>query len=97
MPALIEERGLTVEQAGRVARYRFYEELAQELGANKVAVGQTRDDQAETVLLHLIRGVPDWRALPVFGLGDRQRTAGLFVLCWKLREGKQRLIAHSLA
>lgn len=56
VPALIEECGLTVEQAGRVARYRFYRELARELGATKVAVGQTRDDQAETVLLHLIRG-----------------------------------------
>ena len=56
MPALIEQQGLTVEQAGRVARYQFYEDLAQKLGATKVAVGQTQDDQAETVLLHLIRG-----------------------------------------
>ena len=53
VPALIERQGLTVEQAGRVARYRFYRELAQELGATKVAVGQTQDDQAETVLLHV--------------------------------------------
>lgn len=56
VPELIRRTGMTVEQAGRVARYRFYERLAREIGATKVAVGQTRDDQAETVLLHLLRG-----------------------------------------
>ncbi|NLG87276.1 MAG: tRNA lysidine(34) synthetase TilS [Firmicutes bacterium] len=56
VPALIRDEGLTVEQAGRVARYRFYEDLARELKVNKVAVGQTQDDQAETVLLSLLRG-----------------------------------------
>jgi tRNA(Ile)-lysidine synthase len=56
VPALIRDKNLTVEQAGRVARYEFFEDLAGELGANKVAVGQTQDDQAETVLLHLLRG-----------------------------------------
>lgn len=56
VPALIRGGGLTVEQAGRIARYDFFTDLATELGANKVAVGQTQDDQAETVLLHLFRG-----------------------------------------
>ncbi len=78
VPALIEERGLTVEQAGRVARYRFYEELAQELGANKVAVGQTRDDQAETVLLHLIRGAG---LAGIAGIRPRRSAAH----CWIIR------------
>ncbi|BCV23406.1 tRNA lysidine(34) synthetase TilS [Gelria sp. Kuro-4] len=56
VPALIRQSGMTVEQAGREARYRFYERLARRTGATKVAVGQTLDDQAETVLLHLVRG-----------------------------------------
>ncbi|MGI6605162.1 MAG: tRNA lysidine(34) synthetase TilS [bacterium] len=56
VPALIRRTGMTVEQAGREARYRFYARLARQTGATKVAVGQTRDDQAETVLMHLVRG-----------------------------------------
>lgn len=72
VPALIERQGLTVEQAGRVARYRFYRELAQELGATKVAVGQTQDDQAETVLLHLIRGAG---LAGIAGIRPKRRTA----------------------
>ncbi|MDK2784674.1 MAG: tRNA(Ile)-lysidine synthase [Bacillota bacterium] len=56
VPALIRSTGLTVEQAGRVARYEFYERVARAVGATRVAVGQTLDDQAETVLLHLLRG-----------------------------------------
>lgn len=56
VPALIRSTGMTVEQAGRVARYRFYERVAHAVGATRVAVGQTLDDQAETVLIHLLRG-----------------------------------------
>ncbi|HKM38889.1 MAG TPA: tRNA lysidine(34) synthetase TilS, partial [bacterium] len=72
VPALIEKDGLTVEQAGRVARYDFYRDLALELGANKVAVGQTQDDQAETVLLHLIRGAG---LTGIAGIRPKRRTS----------------------
>jgi len=44
------------EQFLRTARYQFFEDLAKELKINHVVVGHTADDQAETVLLHLIRG-----------------------------------------
>lgn len=47
---------MSVEEAGREARYRFMEELRQELGGQKVATAHHRGDQAETVLLHLIQG-----------------------------------------
>jgi tRNA(Ile)-lysidine synthase len=46
----------SVEDAGRQLRYEFLEEARKRAGASHVAVGHTRDDQAETVLLNLLRG-----------------------------------------
>ena len=44
------------EDAARTARYEFLRRAAAEIGATAIATGHTRDDQAETVLLHLTRG-----------------------------------------
>ncbi len=46
----------SIEDAGRSARYAFLDRAASRLGADAVATGHTRDDQAETFLLRLIRG-----------------------------------------
>ncbi len=48
--------GTSLEDAGRQARYELFERVATELGADVVATGHTRDDQAETFLLRLLRG-----------------------------------------
>jgi tRNA(Ile)-lysidine synthase len=64
-PAIIEKRDvmaykqahrLSTEEAAREVRYRFLAETAAATGSNIVAVGHTRDDQVETVLMHLVRG-----------------------------------------
>lgn len=47
---------LSEEVAARRLRYTFLAEMAQRVGARAVATGHTLDDQAETVLLNLIRG-----------------------------------------
>lgn len=47
---------LASEDAARNARYAFLRRVAAEIGATAIATGHTRDDQAETVLLHAIRG-----------------------------------------
>ena len=49
-------RNLSVEDAARRIRYDFMEQAAGDLGAERIAVGHTQDDQAETFLLKLIRG-----------------------------------------
>jgi len=46
----------SVEDAGRRARYAFFAASAERLGASQIALAHTLDDQAETVLLALIRG-----------------------------------------
>jgi tRNA(Ile)-lysidine synthase len=61
------------ELAGRRLRYEFFNRAAASLGADYVAVGHTRDDQAETVLMRLVRG-----AGPV-GLAGIHPRAGLIV------------------
>jgi len=50
------EHRLSLEEAAREVRYRFLAETAQAVDAGWVATGHTRDDHAETVLMHLIRG-----------------------------------------
>ena len=55
-PALAQQHGLSPEEAGRLARYRFFGRVAQAWGATAVAVAHTADDQAETVLLNFLRG-----------------------------------------
>ena len=51
-----KREGLSVEDAARVLRYAFLQDAAEDLGADRIAVAHHRDDNAETLLLHLIRG-----------------------------------------
>lgn len=47
---------LNLEEAARSLRYEFLRDTAARIGATKIATGHTLDDQAETVLIRLLRG-----------------------------------------
>ncbi|MBN1586382.1 MAG: tRNA lysidine(34) synthetase TilS, partial [Candidatus Omnitrophica bacterium] len=53
---LAEEPGVSLEAAAREVRLQALAQMAGEFGAAKVALAHTRDDQAETVLMRLLRG-----------------------------------------
>jgi tRNA(Ile)-lysidine synthase len=56
VPKLAEEKKLSLEDAARQTRYDFLINLAVKIKANKIATAHTADDQAETVLMRLMRG-----------------------------------------
>jgi tRNA(Ile)-lysidine synthase len=56
VPTYQRQHKLSPEDAARRVRYAFLRATATRLGADRIAVGHTADDQAETVLLHLLRG-----------------------------------------
>lgn len=51
-----EMHKVSVEMAARELRYRYFEQLRQDLGAQGICVAHHRDDSVETVLLNLVRG-----------------------------------------
>lgn len=75
---LAEAASISLEEAARQIRYRFLAEVAADVGASAVAVGHNADDQAETVLMHFLRGsgVAGLRGmLPKALLGDYRLVA----------------------
>jgi tRNA(Ile)-lysidine synthase len=54
--AAAAELGISVEEAGREIRYSEFNRHAEASGATKIAVAHNRNDQAETVMLNIIRG-----------------------------------------
>ncbi len=66
------DKGITTEEAGREARYKAYEATRQALGGTgKVALAHNKNDQAETILMRLLRGTgPDGLAAMEYKRGD---------------------------
>lgn len=87
VPALAEADGVSLELAARNARYAFLARIKREHGLDVIALGHHRDDQAETLLLHLLRGSgTDGLAGMRLRTGDRIRPL--------LRTGKDEILAY---
>ncbi len=54
--ALARQQHRSLEDAARRARYAFLRRVVAEAGADRICVGHTLDDQAETIVMHLLRG-----------------------------------------
>lgn len=50
------EKGISIEEAGREIRYGEFKRIAEYVNARKIAVAHNKNDQAETVLMHMLRG-----------------------------------------
>ena len=80
--ALAAAEHLGLEEAARRLRYEFLERTAERLGCERIATAHTADDNAETVLLNLIRGsgakglsgIPPRRGKIVRPLLETERT-----------------------
>lgn len=48
------KRGL--EETGREIRYKFFEEIGNEISANKIAIAHNKKDNAETIIMNILRG-----------------------------------------
>ena len=61
IPALVKETGRSTEEEARIARYELFEKAAEKLSEKighpaKIAIAHNADDNAETVLFHMVRG-----------------------------------------
>ncbi|WP_379163975.1 tRNA lysidine(34) synthetase TilS [Paenibacillus sp. sgz5001063] len=77
IPSLVKASGLGPEGAARKMRYQFLIDTAHRYGARSVALAHHADDQAETVLMRLLRG---------------SGSSGLAGMRWKRTEKKVELI-----
>ena len=56
VPKYCLEHGLSIEEGARKLRYEMFNEIKDKTKANKIAVGHNLNDQAETILMRIMRG-----------------------------------------
>lgn len=53
---LANNNKIGTEEAGRLARYNFFDEILNKTKANKIAIAHNQNDRAETIIMNAIRG-----------------------------------------
>ena len=56
MKKIANNNKIGTEEAGRKERYKFFDELAKKTNANKIAIAHNKNDNVETVFMHILRG-----------------------------------------
>ncbi|WP_456777005.1 tRNA lysidine(34) synthetase TilS [Bradyrhizobium sp. USDA 4369] len=85
-----EKPAAGIPEAARIARYRLLARAAEQAGARHVVTAHTRDDQAETVLMRLLRGSG---IAGLAAMAPVSRRDGLLLARPLLSVSKARLIA----
>ncbi|MBR3002799.1 MAG: tRNA lysidine(34) synthetase TilS [Clostridia bacterium] len=53
---LANNNKIGLEEAGRIARYEFFDEVAKKTNSNKIAIAHNQNDKVETIIMHALRG-----------------------------------------
>ena len=56
VPEYCKKNGLSIEEGARKLRYEMFYEIKQKTKSNKIAIGHNLNDQAETILMRMMRG-----------------------------------------
>jgi tRNA(Ile)-lysidine synthetase, N-terminal domain/tRNA(Ile)-lysidine synthetase, C-terminal domain len=91
MPAYIEETGMNAQSAARDKRYAFLHETAVKYGASAIALAHHADDQAETVLMRVIRGAG---LTGLAGMAARRREKNVELIRPLLRMNKSDIVHY---
>ena len=70
-------KDLSTEEEARLERYRFFVQAAAKAGANVIATGHTLDDQAETILMRIIKGAS---LKGIVGIAPVRQEGGLRII-----------------
>lgn len=97
-----QARGCSTEEAARELRYDFLAGVAGDVGALRVVTGHTRDDQVETILMHILRGsgisglrgLEPCSAMPKRRSGPHAKALGLLVVRPLLDVTRQEMLSY---
>ena len=53
---LANNNKIGTEEAGRYARYEFFDEVLRKTNSNKIAIAHNKNDKAETIIMNILRG-----------------------------------------
>ncbi|MDR1453152.1 MAG: tRNA lysidine(34) synthetase TilS [Candidatus Margulisbacteria bacterium] len=94
VPALAAQSGLSLEDAGRRARYEFFFQEAHLHNYGVLALAHQADDQAETILFRLLRGAA---AKGLSGIAPERLEQGVRLTRPLLQAAKQEILAYAAA
>jgi len=91
VPKVAKQSKQSIEEAGRQERYGLFLRVAKKFNANKIALGHTADDQAETVIMRLIRGTG---LLGLAGIPPTRRLKNTVIIRPLIETKKDALICY---